>query len=189
MYERWSADKVLTQIEALAKKGVSLRTGYASKNHQRLYAAAYAYYGSWRRAIEASGRTYESICAFKVLSSTEVITLLRLLDQRDEPLNTWHVKRKYPKLYEAGMYRFRSWKKVINAAGLKYSKVRRYKSWSEKRVLESLRRLQKNGASLSSRHVRKQNNKLYLAARSHFGSWQKALKRCRSTPRNARMHK
>ncbi len=180
MYEQWNAHKVLTRIESLAKKGISLRAGYASKNHQRLYAAAYAYHGSWRAAIEATGRAYESICAFKVLSGVEIITLMRLLDQRNEPLNTWHVKRAYPKLYEAGVYRFKSWKKVVRAAGLNYSKIRRYKSWSEKLILRDLRHLQKKGIPLRSRRMRKQNNRLYLAARSHFGNWRKTLKALRT---------
>lgn len=55
---RWSEERVIHQIREIVRSGESLRPSLVNKQKKPLYLAAVRLFGSWRKAVEASGYTY-----------------------------------------------------------------------------------------------------------------------------------
>lgn len=82
-----------------------------------------------------------------------------------------------PLLRAATRY-FGSWQAAVEYAGLDYEDIRKYKHWTNERIVERIRELYAQGADLSWRHVSLTLDPSLAAAatkRSHFGSWRTAL--------------
>ncbi len=81
-------------------------------------------------------------------------------------------------LLRAAMRHFGSWRNAVEAAGISYDDIRRYKTWTKARIIERIQQLHKEEADLSWRHVSTQLDPQLAAAackRKHFGSWRAAL--------------
>ena len=81
-------------------------------------------------------------------------------------------------LLRAATRYFGSWRAAIEYAGLNYDDIRRYKSWTQPRILERIRELHALGEDLSWRHVSTVVDPQLAAAatkRKHFGSWKAAV--------------
>lgn len=81
-------------------------------------------------------------------------------------------------LLRAATRHFGSYPLAVAAAGLNYEDLRRYRTWTNERIIARLRELDAQGADLSWRHVSTKLDPTLAAAAvkaHHFGSWQKAL--------------
>lgn len=81
-------------------------------------------------------------------------------------------------LLRAAARHFGSYPLAVAAAGLDYESLRRYKNWTNERIVERLQELAAKGADLSWRHVSLKLDPTLAAAavkRHHFGSWRAAL--------------
>jgi hypothetical protein len=65
----------------------------------------------------------------------------------------------------------------LEAAGLASEEIYRYRSWDEDGILDEIRRLQTEGADLSSKSMDESSNKLIATARRRFGNWGSALEK------------
>jgi hypothetical protein len=86
-------------------------------------------------------------------------------------------KENLPLLRAATRY-LGSWQAAIEYAGLNYDDIRRYRAWTNERIMERIRELYAEGADLSWRHVSLTLDPSLAAAatkKSHFGSWRAAL--------------
>ena len=70
---------------------------------------------------------------------------------------------------------FGDWRAALEAAGLASEEIYRYRSWDMEGILEEIRRLQTEGADLSSKSMDESSNKLIATARRRFGNWGRAL--------------
>lgn len=71
-----------------------------------------------------------------------------------------------------------SWQAAVEFAGLNYDDIRRYRSWTNDRIIERIRELYAEGQDLSWRHISLTLDPSLAAAatkKSHFGSWRAAL--------------
>lgn len=105
------------------------------------------------------------------------LEILRLYAAGEE-LNYGSVQQKHLKLLRAATRYFGSWKAAIEYAGLNYDQIRRYRVWTEEKILSTIRKYHREGKDLSWRHVSTVlDPPLAAAAIRHrrFGSWQKAL--------------
>jgi len=103
--------------------------------------------------------------------------ILRLYAAGEE-LNYGSVQQNHLKLLRAATRYFGSWKDAIEFAGLSYEEIRRYRVWSEDRILSTIRKYHKEEKDLSWRHVSTVLDPPLAAAAirsNRFGSWQKAL--------------
>jgi hypothetical protein len=103
--------------------------------------------------------------------------ILRLFSAGEE-LNYGSVQQKHLKLLRAATRYFGSWKDAIEFAGLSYDEIRRYRVWSEDKILSKIQKYHKEDKDLSWRHVSTVLDPPLAAAAirsSRFGSWQKAL--------------
>ena len=81
-------------------------------------------------------------------------------------------------LLRAAARHFGSYPLAVAAAGLNYDELRRYKNWTNERIVERLQELAAQSADLSWRHVSLILDPTLAAAavkRHHFGSWRAAL--------------
>jgi len=84
---------------------------------------------------------------------------------------------------------FGSWGGAIEACGLDYSLIKKYKSWPRQSVLDEIRRLAKAGEPLFSQHAQKNYKPLYMAAIKRFGNWGKALQSAGVDYKNVRLRR
>ena len=112
---------------------------------------------------------------FKQLWFPEMIQqhILSRLDK--ESLNSHYYSTNYPDVYAAAERVFGSWGGAIEACGLDYSLIKKYKSWTRQAVLDEIRRLAKEGEPLFSQNAQKNHKPLYMAAMKRFGNWGKAI--------------
>ena len=112
---------------------------------------------------------------FKQIWFPEMIQqhILSRLDK--EPLNSHYYATTYPDVYAAAERIFGSWGEAIEACGLDYSLIKKYKSWSKQAVLDEIRRLAKAGEPLFSQNAQLRHKPLYMAAIKRFANWGKAI--------------
>jgi len=92
-----------------------------------------------------------------------------------EPLHHHCYVNKYPDIHAAACRLFGSWKNAIEACGIDYSEVRKYREWSVKKILEEIKKASKAKKSLNSKYIQDNNRPLYMAAIKRFKSWGKAV--------------
>ena len=95
-----------------------------------------------------------------------------------KPLYSHYMRQNYQELLAAGIRYFGTWRTAIEAAGIPYDSVRKYRDWSKERIIETIQRLEKDGVDLSFRSMMlsKYAPMVYAAIRpNHFGSWKDAL--------------
>jgi hypothetical protein len=113
---------------------------------------------------------------FKQHWQPEMITQHILARSGKEQLNSHYYATTYPDVYAAAGRVFGSWKETIEAAGLNYSKIRKYKSWTRHAVLEAIRKAYAKGKPINSKAMQDHNKPLYMAAIRRFGNWGNAIK-------------
>lgn len=105
-----------------------------------------------------------------------MITQHILVRKGREPLNSHYYATTYPDVYAAGERLFGSWKETIEAAGLDYNSIRKYKSWTRHTVLKAIRDAYAKGEPINSKVMQDHNKPLYMAAIRRFGNWENAVK-------------
>jgi hypothetical protein len=107
-----------------------------------------------------------------------VLTEIQLWHAADRPLYSHYMRQNYQELLAAGIRYFKSWREAVQAAGISYEEVRKYRAWSKARIIETVQMLYKEGADLSFRSMMlsKYAPMVYAAIRpNHFGTWKEAL--------------
>ena len=95
-----------------------------------------------------------------------------------EPLNYGDVQKNHLRLLRAATRYFGSWKNAVEYAGLDYDRIRRYRVWSQERIIEKIQQYHREGHDLSWRHVSTVLDPPLAAAAirtNRFGSWERAL--------------
>ncbi len=93
-----------------------------------------------------------------------------------EALNSYYYATNYPDVYAAAEREFGSWKDAIEACGLDYNAIRKYKSWTRQAVIEEIKKAHANGDPINSQYVQENNKALYMAAVKRFRGWGQAVK-------------
>ncbi|WP_176013749.1 hypothetical protein [Victivallis sp. Marseille-Q1083] len=112
---------------------------------------------------------------FKKLWHPEMIQQHILQRYGQEPLNSYYYATNYPDVYAAAERLFGSWGETIEACGLDYDEIRKYKTWTSQGVLEEIRAMDERGEPLHSKYIQTINKSLYMAALKRFGNWGKAV--------------
>ena len=78
---------------------------------------------------------------------------IRAWQELGKPLYSHYMRQNYQELLAAGIRYFGTWRAAIEAAGIPYDSVRKYRDWSKERIVETIQRLQKEGVDLSFRSM------------------------------------
>jgi len=169
---------VLNEIRQWKEKGEALYANHVRLNYQELLAASIRYYGSWQKAVEAAGISYEAVRKYRKWSKEVIVEEIRDLATRgfDLSFRSMALSQHNSMVYAAIRPKyFGDWRAALEAAGLASEEIYRYRSWDMEGILEEIRRLQTEGADLSSKSMDESSNKLIATARRRFGNWGRAL--------------
>lgn len=166
------AAKVVHELRRRAAQGHPLNSG--ANRGDWLYAAALLAFGSWSKAIEAAGFSYEDV-KIRPFTKQEVIEKLTALAESGEPILE---KDHEFKLGSAARRHFGSWKEATVAAG----GVAGPTKWTPQRVIDAIRADIEAGEPVNSVAMVRRNLNLYQAGRRRFGTWASALEAATGRP-------
>ncbi len=175
---RWSKDEIAMEIRSLFLDGEELNYTSVEKNHLALLRAACRYFGSWKDAVEFSGLDYAKIRKYKAWTKNKIVDRIKELHRREVDLSWRNVSTKVdPALAAAAVRpnRFGGWRAALEAAGLDYDEIRRYREWDETLVIQEVRDLHEAGGACNSRDVQENVPPLFHAARRRFDNWDSTL--------------
>lgn len=162
-YNKWSKQSVLETIRERCRDGESVER--INRADRLLYAAGKRLFGSWSDARNAAGfprRIVEFYTADEVR--------LRIIDLYENGLALTLNSQNDPKLRRSAKKHFGGWRRAVESLGLG-GELRRM--WTDQAVLDAI--LYRRAAGFSLYATRREDNRLFVAAQSRFGSWHNAL--------------
>jgi hypothetical protein len=162
----WNEEKIIDTIRSMHKRHLPLYAAYVMDNHAKLFSAALRHFGSWPKALVASGVTRKP--RTKKLYRGRASLLNALSDVLEQ-----HAVENVPlalKL-EATHY-FGSLEKAI--VTLKKD-GNRLPGWNKRKIMTVLSQMHRSKENLAYATARREHMALVSAAEAHFGSWGRAL--------------
>lgn len=175
---RWSKDEIAMEIRGLFLDGEELNYTAVERNHLALLRAACRHFGSWKDAVEFAGLDYSKIRKYKAWTKRKILERIQELHRREVDLSWRNVSTNVdPALAAAAVRpnRFGSWREALEAAGLNYDEIRRYREWDETAVVREVREMHDAGEPVNSREVQENLPPLFHAARRRFDQWDRVL--------------
>lgn len=175
---KWNKETIAGEILRRHQAGLDLSYSAMSKEDLPLLRAATRYMGSWQEAVEYAGLNYDDIRKYRSWTNERIIDRIRELFAKGEDLSWRHVSLTLdPSLAAAATKKshFGSWRAALDAAGLNYDDIRRYRDWSDDEVLRRVRDLYAQGKPLNAKSMEKEDITLITAARRRFPSWDRTL--------------
>ena len=189
----WTRRAITEEIRRLHAAGEELNYAAAEENHLNLVRAAAWHYGTWKRAIETAGLSYDEVSLYRRWTRARILQGIREYQAAGGDLS-WRVisATGAPALAAAAVREnvgFDCWHDAVTAAGIDYEKVARYRHWTPERVSKEIGELAAQGAPLSSSLVQRNHPPLYNAAKRRFGQWDAALRAAGIDPDQVRQRR
>jgi hypothetical protein len=179
-FARWDRPTIRKQLGELGRRGEALNSRAIRRTHPRLFGAAIHWFGSYRAAIEAAKLDYAEIRVQDPhrWSRKAIVREIRQLQREHVPLHHAAVGRQMPELVTASYRYFGTYRRAVEAAGIKYTdvRVRPQKIWNKRRIISELKRLKRDRRGLWARSVRLTHPYLPRVAREAFGSYRSAAR-------------
>ena len=178
MHRKWNKDAIALEILSMYESGESLNYSSVATNNLSLLRAATRYFGTWEDAVLFAGLDYDSIRRYKSWSRERIIARVKELHAQNVDLSWRNVCLNVdPQLAAAATKKshFGSWREALEASGLDYDSIRRYREWDDDRILEMVRAFHRDGKELNAKNMELEDITLITAARRRFDSWHKAL--------------
>lgn len=188
--QRWTRDDIAMEILQLFAAGEELSYSSMAETNPSLLRAASRHFGSWRSAVEFAGLSYDAIRKYRVWTPARIIARIEELHRQEVDLSWRNVSERVdPQLAAAATKpnRFGSWRAAVEAAGLDYDAIRRYRQWDEERIIVSLRDLADQGIRLNSKEAQMEYVGLFAAAVRRFQRWDRALEAAGLNSREIRL--
>ncbi len=178
MHRKWNKDAIAVEILSMYESGENLNYSSVATNNLSLLRAATRYFGTWEDAVRFAGLDYDSIRRYKSWSRERIVARVKELHAQNVDLSWRNVCLNVdPQLAAAATKKshFGSWREALEAAGLNYDDIRRYREWDDDRILDMVREFHRNGKELNAKSMELEDITLITAARRRFDSWHKAL--------------
>ena len=178
MHRKWNKDAIAVEILSMYESGENLNYSSVATNNLSLLRAATRYFGTWEAAVRFAGLDYDSIRRYKSWSRERIVARVKELHAQNVDLSWRNVCLNVdPQLAAAATKKshFGSWREALEAAGLNYDDIRRYREWDDDRILDMVREFHRNGKELNAKSMELEDITLITAARRRFDSWHKAL--------------
>ena len=190
---RWTRRTIIEEIRQLHGQGEELNYSSAEEHHLNLVRAAAWHYGTWKRAIETAGLSYDEVSKYRRWSRERIIQGIRDYQAAGGDLS-WRVisAEGAPALAAAAVREnvgYDTWFDAVTAAGIDYEKIARYRHWTPERVVKEIQELAKKKAPLSSKLVQGNHPPLYNAAKRRFKQWDAALEAAGIDPEKVRQRR
>ncbi len=175
---KWNNESIAAEILRRHQLKLDLSYSGMTRDDLPLLRAATRYMGSWEAAVAFAGLNYDDVRKYRSWTNERIIGRIKELHQKGDDLSWRHVSLTLdPSLAAAATKKshFGSWKAALDAAGLNYDEIRKYRDWSDSEVLRRVRDMYAQGEPLNAKSMEKDNITLITAARRRFPSWDKAL--------------
>jgi hypothetical protein len=175
---KWDQASITNEIAEMHRLGENLSYVDVARRRVALLRAATRYFGSWKAAVEDAGVAYDDVRKYHSWTRECIVERIRDLQARGVDLSWRHVSSVVdPRLAAAATKRkhFGSWRKALEAAGISYKEVRRYRQWTDEAIIEGIRARYTAGLELNAKSVEDSDIALITAARRRFETWHKAL--------------
>jgi hypothetical protein len=176
MSQKWTRESIALEIVSMFESGEAIN--YSSMTGTPLLSAAIRHFRTWRAAVEFAGIDYDSIRSNQNWNRERIIARIQEMHAQGIDLSWRRVSTSTdPQLAAAATKKcyFGSWREAIEAAGLDYDSIRRYREWNDDRVVRMVREFHASGADLNAKNVVQDDVRLITAARRRFDSWPEAL--------------
>jgi hypothetical protein len=174
----WSREKIIAVILAMRKKGEPINSNHIQVDHPRIYASTIKYFGSWQKAVEASGIDYASVRVYQPgthWTKGKVLTAIRVRRKRGLTLNQGKIPSRLAHAARKVFGR-NGWSKALRRAGIDPRTIDPRIFWTKKRVLGEISRLKVAGVPLNIAFLYAHGHKKLIAGgRKAFGSWRRAI--------------
>ncbi len=192
--ERWPPAKILLVIRNLSQRRRPLRKKELEERFGSLVPAARRIFGSWSRAILASGVDPAKLRRVAPWTRERVLEMLLTRALRNQPVSARLIEPRA--IVEAGRRFFGSWSATLAAldpavvtvrpsptqasasapsvAGTRRAPLPRL-SWTPEKVVAAIRARHLQQKPLNAVALQREEMPLYSAARRHFNSWRGAL--------------
>lgn len=180
-YGYWTQDRVTSTIRDMAELSIPLSGGFVQKHFSNLYCAARHLFSGWGHAVCEAGFNYSLHRERKpkgYWTKKRIVQRIRALNTEDRPLNAYHAKINYVRLYGAAYTQFGGWAQAVEAAGIIYSDCinrKRPGFWTKNRVLKRIHELAGKGEPLNAGYINCTYGSLYTTALKFFNKWAKAV--------------
>ena len=194
--ERWPPAKILTVIRNLSQRRRPLRKRELEERFGSLVSAARRIFGSWSKAILASGVDPAKLRRVVPWTRERVLETLLTRALRNQPVSARSMEPR--SIVEAGRRFFGSWSATLDAAGLDPAVLGRRpnpskasetaspatgalrespprRSWTPENVVAAIRARLLQQKPLNAVTLQREEMPLYCAARRHFNNWRGAL--------------
>ncbi len=190
----WDKERILTTLRQLYKKGVELSYNRLAKKQQSLVSAAAYHFGSYRGAVERAGIDYSAVTRRPRWTKQAIIALIKGARRGGEDLHWSAVTKRRDELGLAAFASlqprlFGRWDLALQASGLDADDVSIYRKWDRHSILFELRSLAREGESINSGAIQKEDAGLHAAAVRHFGSYDASLRAAKLDPRHYRQRR
>jgi hypothetical protein len=121
-------ERVKREIRAIYSPNAEKPANIA-REQTSLYLCACKLFGSWRNALEVCGVDYESSRNYKKWTKDRIVTeIIRLLSEGNSLRPTVLRENGNTTLVSAAVYHFGSWRRAVEACGVKYTFGRNMKT-------------------------------------------------------------
>jgi hypothetical protein len=178
MYQKWSKEAIAMEIVSMYQSGENLTYSGVAVSNLTLLRAATRYFGTWAAAVTFAGLDYSKIRRYKLWTRERIVDRIQELNGQGVDLSWRNVSLHVdPQLAAAATKKshFGSWRDALEAAGLDYDAIRRYREWDDQRILRMVREFHDRGTGLNAKNMEIEDITLITAARRHFDSWHQAL--------------
>jgi len=178
MYRKWSKESIAMEIVSMYESGENLNYSNIANTNITLLRAATRYFGTWEAAVNFAGLDYSQIRRYKSWTRDRIVERIQELHGQGVDLSWRNVSLNVdPQLAAAATKKshFGSWREALEAAGLDYDSIRRYREWDDERILRMVRDFHAKGTGLNAKNMEMEDITLITAARRRFDSWHQAL--------------
>lgn len=181
--ERWNKQRVIERLRVWHERGTATNL---VQSDSRLSSACYRYFGSHVAAMEAAGieRRESNGRNGRVWTKERVLVAIQDRFLAGDPKDQFGFGDRG--LGDAAKRLFGSWLDAVAAAGLK-DKVNfkpNPRRWDPESVILEIQKWKARGGRLI--HVHQEFPSLFIGAKTHFGSWNKAIEAAGLTPERKR---
>lgn len=194
--DKWRPAKILLVIRKLSQRRRPLRKKELEERFGNLVSAARRIFGSWSKAILASGVDPVRLQRITPWTRERVLEVLLTRALRNEPIAARAMEPR--SIVDAGRRLFGSWPATLEAAGLdlatalirprptkpcaaasfiadRVSEPPLKPSWNPDTVVAAIRARLHQQKPLNAKTMLQEENSLYRAGRRYFKSWRNAL--------------
>jgi hypothetical protein len=179
---RWNRQAITDEIRRLHREKKPLHHSAVGRDCPEMVTAAYRYFGTYRKAVEAAGLDYLKVRVrpLRTWNKKRVIAELKSLHHKQGGMWMRSVRKSNPYLPRVASAYFGSYNTAARAAGIQAGDLTPppYRKWSAEHVLEELKRLAKEDVKqLAPTLMREKHPYLVRSAKKRFGSYRRAVEK------------